>query len=165
MSRKVVITCALTGSQDTCAKNPAIPANPQEIADSAIEAAKAGAAVVHIHVRDPQTKLASMDEALYAEVVERIKNSDTDAIINLTTGPGARYVPGADDPAVPDPDTTLKSPAVRVQHILNIKPPVCTLDVATLNFGEQVFMNTPAHLREMADAIHVPRGEAGDRSV
>jgi uncharacterized protein (DUF849 family) len=63
-------------------------------------------------------------------------------------------VPGADDPAVPDPDTTLKSPAVRVQHILNIKPPVCTLDVATLNFGEQVFMNTPAHLREMADAIH-----------
>jgi len=154
MSRKVVITCALTGSQDTCAKNPAIPASPQEIANSAIEAAKAGAAVVHIHVRDPETKLASMDEALYAEVVERIKESGTDAIINLTTGPGARYVPSDDDPATPGPETTLKSPEVRVRHILNLKPPVCTLDVATLNFGETVFMNTPAHLREMADAIH-----------
>ena len=153
MSRKVVITCALTGSQDTCAKNPAIPASPQEIATSAIDAAKAGAAIVHIHVRDPETKLASMDEALYAETVQRIKDSGTDVIINLTTGPGARFVPGADDPAVPDPSTTLKSPADRVAHIQSLKPPICTLDVATLNFGEQVFMNTPQHLREMGDMI------------
>ena len=97
MSRKIVITCALTGSQDTTAKNPAIPATPEEIATSAIDAAKAGASVVHIHVRDPETKLASMDEALYAEVVERIKDSGIDMIINLTTGPGARFLPGKDD--------------------------------------------------------------------
>jgi uncharacterized protein (DUF849 family) len=153
MSRKVVITSALTGSQDTCAKNPAIPATPEEIATSAIDAAKAGAAIVHIHVRDPETKLASMDEALYAEVVERIKDNGIDVIINLTTGPGARFLPGKDDPAVADPSTSLKSPADRVVHIQSLKPPICTLDVATLNFGEQVFMNTPQHLREMADMI------------
>ncbi|MCZ6515083.1 MAG: 3-keto-5-aminohexanoate cleavage protein [Acidobacteria bacterium] len=154
MPRKVVITCALTGSQDTCAKNPAIPASPEEIAQSAIDAAKAGASVVHIHVRDPETKLASMDEALYAEAVKRIGDSGSDVIINLTTGPGARYEPGGEDPAVPGPATTLKSPAERVKHILALKPPVCTLDVATFNFGESVFMNTPAHLREMADAMN-----------
>jgi uncharacterized protein (DUF849 family) len=153
MSRKVVITSALTGSQDTCAKNPAIPATPEEIATSAIDAAKAGAAIVHIHVRDPETKLASMDEALYAEVVERIKDNGIDVIINLTTGPGARFLPGKDDPAVADPSTSLKSPADRVVHIQSLKPPICTLDVATLNFDEQVFMNTPQHLREMADMI------------
>jgi uncharacterized protein (DUF849 family) len=154
MSRKVVITCALTGSQDTCARNPAVPASPEEIATSAIDAAKAGAAIVHIHVRDPETKLASMDEALYAEVVNRIKDSGSDVIINLTTGAGARFAPGEDEPLPPGPETTLKSPAVRVKHIETLKPPICTLDVATLNFGETVFMNTPAHLREMADAIN-----------
>lgn len=153
MSRKVVITCALTGSQDTCAKNPAIPASPEEIATSAIDAANAGASVAHIHVRDPETKLASMEEHLYAETVDRIKASGSNVIINLTTGPGARFVPGKDDPAVPDPSTTLKSPAERVKHILSIKPPVCTLDVASFNFGEQVFVNTPEHLREMGDMI------------
>ena len=153
MSRKVVITCALTGSQDTSAKNPAVPATPQEIATSAIDAANAGASVVHIHVRDPETRLASMEEHLYAETVDRIKDSGTNVIINLTTGPGARFVPGKDDPAVPDPSTTLKSPAERVKHIQSIKPPICTLDVASFNFGEQVFVNTPEHLREMGDMI------------
>ena len=153
MSRKVVITCALTGSQDTCAKNPAIPASPEEIATSAIDAANAGASVVHIHVRDPETKLASMEEHLYAETMDRIKDSGTNVIINLTTGPGARFVPGKDDPAVPDPTTTLKSPAERVKHVLSLKPPICTLDVASFNFGEQVFVNTPEHLREMGDMI------------
>ena len=121
MSRKVVITCALTGSQDTCAKNPAIPASPEEIATSAIDAANAGASVVHIHVRDPETKLASMEEHLYAETVERIKDSGTNVIINLTTGPGARFIPGKDDPAVPDPSTTLKSPAERVKHVRSLQ--------------------------------------------
>ena len=153
MSRKVVITCALTGSQDTCGKSPAVPASPEEIATAAIDAANAGASVVHIHVRDPETKLASMEEHLYAETVERIKDSGTNVIINLTTGPGARFVPGKDDPAVPDPSTTLKSPAERVKHVLSLKPPICTLDVASFNFGEQVFVNTPEHLREMGDLI------------
>ena len=153
MSRKVVITCALTGSQDTCGKNPAIPASPEEIAQSATDAANAGASVVHIHVRDPETKLASMDERLYAETVERIKDAGTNVIVNLTTGPGARFVPGKDDPAIPDPTTTLKSPAERVKHVLSLKPPICTLDVASFNFGEQVFVNTPEHLREMGSMI------------
>lgn len=153
MSRKVVITCALTGSQDTCGKNPAVPATPEEIAQSAIDAANAGASVVHIHVRDPETKLASMEEHLYAETIERIKDAGTDVIINLTTGPGARFLPGKDDPSVPDPKTTLKAPAERIKHILSLKPPICTLDVASFNFGEQVFVNTPEHLREMGSAI------------
>ena len=153
MSRKVVITCALTGSQDTCGKNPAVPASPEEIATAAIDAANAGASVVHIHVRDPETKLASMEEHLYAETVDRIKDSGTNVIINLTTGPGARFVPGKDDPAVPDATTTLKSPAERVKHVLSLKPPICTLDVASFNFGEQVFVNTPEHLREMGKLI------------
>ncbi len=153
MSRKVVITCALTGSQDTCSKNPAVPATPEEIAQSATDAANAGASVVHIHVRDPETKLASMEERLYAETVERIKDAGTNVIVNLTTGPGARYVPGKDDPAIPDPTTTLKSPAERVKHVLSLRPPICTLDVASFNFGEQVFVNTPEHLREMGSMI------------
>ncbi len=153
MSRKVVITCALTGSQDTCSKNPAIPATPEEIAQSAIDAANAGASIVHIHVRDPETKLASMEEHLYAETVERIKDAGTNVIINLTTGPGARFVPGKDDPSIPDPTTALKSPAERVKHVLSLKPPICTLDVASFNFGEQVFVNTPEHLREMGKLI------------
>ncbi|GAB4226308.1 MAG: 3-keto-5-aminohexanoate cleavage protein [Methyloligellaceae bacterium] len=153
MSRKVVITCALTGSQDTARRNPAVPVTPEEIATAAIDAANAGASVAHIHVRDPETKLASMDEALYAEVVQRIKDSGSNIIINLTTGPGARFVPGKDDPSVPDPSSTLKGPAERVKHIVSLKPPICTLDVATFNFGDQVFTNTPAHLRVMADMI------------
>lgn len=153
MPRKVVVTCALTGSQDTSRKNPAVPVSPEQIAQSALDAAKAGAAVVHIHVRDPETGLASMDEAHYRETYDRIKDAGSDVIVNLTTGPGARYNPGDGDPLEPGPGTSLKSPAARVAHILKLKPPVCTLDVATLNFGETVFMNTPKHLREMADAI------------
>jgi uncharacterized protein (DUF849 family) len=151
MSRKVVITCALTGSFDTRSKNPAVPVTPEEIANSALEAAKAGAAVVHVHVRDPKTTLASMEFDLYRETVERIREKNGDVLINLTTGPGGRFVPGKEDPAIPGPGTSLRTPAVRLRHVEQIKPPICTLDVATLNFGEHVFLNTPAHLREMAD--------------
>ena len=96
MSRKVVITCALTGGADSVSKSPAVPVTPEQIANSAIEAANAGAAVVHIHVRDPETGKASMAQELYSEVVERIRGDGPDMVINLTTGPGARFVPGAD---------------------------------------------------------------------
>ena len=99
MQRKVIISCAVTGSADYPGKNPAVPVTPPQIAQSAIDAAKAGAAMVHIHVRDPQTTKPSMDEALYREVVERIRASGIDVLINLTTGPGARFVPGDDDPS------------------------------------------------------------------
>ena len=95
MQRRVIIACAVTGSADTPARNPAVPVTPRDIAASAIDAAKAGAAIVHIHVRDPQTTRPSMDGALYREVVERIRASGTDVLINLTTGPGARFRPSA----------------------------------------------------------------------
>ncbi|WP_165795663.1 3-keto-5-aminohexanoate cleavage protein, partial [Methylobacterium frigidaeris] len=94
MSRKTVITCALTGSFDTASKNPAVPVSPQAIAQSALEAASAGAAIVHIHVRDPETGKPSMDLALYREVVERIRERNADVVLNLTTGAGGRYVAG-----------------------------------------------------------------------
>src|SRR5215468_3672615 len=98
MQRKVMISCAVTGSADSPGKNPAVPVTPQQIAQSCIDAAKAGAAIVHIHVRDPKTTRPSMDLALYRETVERIRASGADVLINLTTGPGARFIPGADNP-------------------------------------------------------------------
>lgn len=154
MSRPVVITCALTGGADISArKNPAVPVTPAEIAASALEAAGAGAAVVHIHVRDPATTAPSMELAHYREVVERIRERDADVILNLTTGAGGRFTPGPDDPAQPGPGTTLATPEARTRHVAALRPEVCTLDIATMNFGEHVFMNTPAHLRAMAGLI------------
>ena len=153
MQRKVIISCAVTGSADSPGKNPAVPVTPPQIAQSCIDAAKAGAAVVHIHVRDPQTTKPSMDAALYREVVERIRASGLDVLINLTTGPGARFVPGDDDPSQPGPGTVFKRPEERVRHVLELRPDICSLDMGSLNMGPIVFMNTPAHLQTMATAI------------
>jgi len=153
MQRKVMISCAVTGSADTRSRNPAVPVTPNEIAASAIDAAKAGAAIVHIHVRDPQTGRASRDGALYREVVERIRSSGSDVIINLTTGPGARFVPGAEDPLKPGPGSTLSLPAERVRHVVELEPEICSLDMGSMNMGGRVFINTPAHLEAMAVAI------------
>src|SRR5258708_37295391 len=121
MQRKVMIACAVTGSADTPARNPAVPVTPREIAASAIDAAKAGAAIVHIHVRDPKTTRPSMDLALYREVVERIRASGTDVLVNLTTGPGARFIPGDDDPLHPGPATNIKPPPQRVAHAIELR--------------------------------------------
>lgn len=153
MQRKVMISCAVTGSADTPGRNPAVPVTPQQIAQSAIDAAKAGAAIVHVHVRDLQTTRPSMELALYREVVERIRDSETDVLINLTTGPGARFVPGKEDPEKPGPGTTLRLPAERVRHVLELKPDICSLDMGSLNMGPHVFVNTPSHLEAMAVAI------------
>jgi uncharacterized protein (DUF849 family) len=153
MQRKVMISCAVTGSADTPGRNPAVPVTPSQIADSAIDAAKAGAAIVHIHVRDPKTTKPSMDPALYREVVARIRDSGTDVLINLTTGPGARFTPDDDDPSKPGPDSVLKSPADRVRHVVELKPDICSLDMGSLNMGDRVFVNTPKHLQQMAAAI------------
>ncbi|HXF89646.1 MAG TPA: 3-keto-5-aminohexanoate cleavage protein [Xanthobacteraceae bacterium] len=153
MQRKVMISCAVTGSADTPAKNPAVPVTPAQIAASAIDAAKAGAAIVHIHVRDPKTGKPSMDGTLYREVVERIRSSGTDVLINLTTGPGARFVPGEADPLTPGPGTTLRRPEERVYHVLELRPELCSLDMGSFNMGDRVFVNTPAHLQQMAIAI------------
>jgi uncharacterized protein (DUF849 family) len=151
MSRKTVITCALTGSFDTPSKNPAVPVTPEQIATSALHAAKAGAAVVHIHVRDPKTTKPSMELSLYREVVERIRDKNDQVVLNLTTGPGGRFIPDPAEPRRAGEGTTLTTPAARMRHVEELKPPICTLDVATMNFGEHAFLNMPAHLREMAD--------------
>jgi uncharacterized protein (DUF849 family) len=153
MARAVIVSCAITGGGNTVGKHPAIPVTPAQIAQSSIEAAAAGAAIVHIHVRDPATGNPSMDPALYREVVQRIRDSGTDVIVNLTTGPGARYIPGEDDPAIGAPGSTMRSPDIRTAHVAELRPEVCSLDVATFNFGDHVFMNTPAHLKRMAANI------------
>src|SRR5215213_9765746 len=153
MARKVMISCAVTGSADTPGRNPAVPVTPEQIANSCLDAAKAGAAIVHIHVRDPKTTKPSMDKALYRETVERIREKNSDVLINLTTGPGARFFHGDKDPSKPSADSVLRGPAERVQHVMEIKPEICSLDMGSLNMGDRVFVNTPTHLKAMALAI------------
>jgi len=153
MTQKTVITCAVTGSAPTTGKNAAVPVTPEQIAQSSIEAWRAGASVVHIHVRDPETGAPSMAYELYEEVTERLRASESDVLINLTTGPGARLRPGMDDPFDFQEGSVMKSPAERVAHIEKLKPDICSLDVATMNFNQHVFMNTPDHLAVMADRI------------
>ena len=153
MQRKVIISCAVTGSADTPGRNPAVPVTPEQIANSALDAAKAGAAIVHIHVRDPQTSKPSMDIAHYREVVERIRASGSDVLINLTTGPGARFTHDENDPSKPGPGSVLKSPEQRVRHVVELMPDICSLDMGSLNMGDRVFVNTPSHLQRMAEAI------------
>jgi len=153
VNRKTIITCAVTGGADTVGKHPAIPVTPAQIATAAIEACKAGAAIAHIHVRDPETGKPSMENQLYGEVVRRIRESGSPIIINLTTGAGARFYPSDNDPATGDRMTTLTTPARRVEHVLELKPEICSLDMGSFNFGDWVFINTPKHLSQMARAI------------
>src|SRR3989440_2414097 len=148
-----MISCAVTGWADVPGKNPAVPVTPEQIASSAIDAAKAVAAIVHIHVRDPKTGLPSMDGAHYAEVVDRIRSSGTDVVINLTTGPGGRFSPSPNNPMKPGPGTTLRTPRQRVQHVLDLKPEICSLDMGSMNMGPNVFVNTPPILEAMATDI------------
>lgn len=152
--RAVIITCAVTGGGDTVGKHPAIPVTPEQIAGSALEAAAAGAAIVHIHVRDPKTGKPSANLDYYREVVERIRATNQSVIINLTTGAGARFIPSVEDPKVGGEGTTLLSPDARTRHIAALRPEICTLDITTMNFGEMVFVNTPRDLRAMAKTIN-----------
>jgi uncharacterized protein (DUF849 family) len=153
MNRKVMISCAVTGSADTPGRNPAVPVTPQQIAESAIDAAKAGAAIVHIHVRNPETTRPSMEFDHYREVFERIRDSGVDVVINLTTGPGARFAPGLDDPLKVGPATTLRSVQERVQHVVKLRPEICSLDMGSMNMGNNVFVNSVGYLEAMATAI------------
>ena len=127
--------------------------HPRDIAREVIAAARAGAAIAHIHVRDPQTGSYSMELELYREVVGRIRDSGTDIVINLTTGAGARFIPGADDPRIGAPESSLAHPEARVAHVLDLKPELCSLDVATMNFGRHAMVNTPDHLARMAEMV------------
>ncbi len=154
MGRKVIITCAVTGGADTVTRNPAIPVTPRAVADACLEAARAGAAVAHIHVRDPGTGRASMKLELYREVVGRVRDSGVDVVLNLTTGVGGNFVPSDSDPRTAATGTTVVSPEERLAHIIDLKPELCSLDMGSMNKAENtVFINTPKQLRAMARAI------------
>jgi uncharacterized protein (DUF849 family) len=156
MNTEVIITCAVTGAGDTAGKHPGLPVTPEQIATAAIEAARAGAAIAHCHVRDPQTGKGARDPALYREVVERIRASDTDVVINLTAGMGGDFEVGPDEaPTRPGPATDLVGPLERLIHVEELRPEICSLDCGSLNFGEGnlVVINTPPHLRAGARRI------------
>jgi len=152
--KPTILTCAVTGTFPTRAHNPALPVTPEEIAVSCIGAAKAGAAVCHIHVRDPESGAPSMKLEYYREVMQRIRASGTDLIINLTTGPGGRFVPSDADPAKAAPGSLLTTPEIRTEHIVELKPEICTLDLNTMWFGGGAVINTPRNLRIMAERMY-----------
>ena len=152
MNREVFITCAVTGSGSTQDRSPNVPRSPKEIADSAIAAGKAGAAIVHCHVRDPDTGVPSRDLRYYREVTDRIRDSETDVVLNLTAGMGGDMVFGSlDDPLALSNSTDMAGAEERVAHIAECLPEICTLDCGTMNFAEAnyVMTNTPGMLTEM----------------
>ncbi|MFN8156377.1 MAG: 3-keto-5-aminohexanoate cleavage protein [Candidatus Nanopelagicales bacterium] len=155
MSTSAFITCAVTGSGDSTGASDKVPVTPEQIADSAIEAAQAGAAVVHIHVREPATGKGTRTPAYYREVVERVRASSTDVILNLTTGMGGDLVLGAVEQPLPvdDAGTDMAGATERMVHVAELLPEICTLDCGTMNFaagGEYIMVNTPGMVREMA---------------
>ncbi|MFD6593626.1 3-keto-5-aminohexanoate cleavage protein [Streptomyces coelicoflavus] len=155
MTDNVIITCALTGAGDTVRKSPHVPVTPEQIARNAVEAAGAGAAVVHIHVRDPETGAPSRDPKLYREVVERVKETGTDVVINLTAGMGGDLVIDPDDPLTHLPGTDLAGGLERLPHVEDLLPDICTLDCGSLNFGDgsNLYVSTPDMLRAGARRI------------
>ena len=158
MNWNAFVTCAVTGSGETTGKSDKVPVTPEQIANSAIEAAKAGAAVVHIHVRDPKTGRGSRSTELYAEVVDRIRSSDVDVVINLTAGMGGDLVLGGDENVLPlNPDgTDMAGATERLDHVTKLLPEICTLDCGTMNFasgGDYIMTNTPSVLRKMAKIV------------
>ena len=156
-NRKVFITCALTGAGDTTARSDKVPVTPRQIADAAIEAAEAGAAVVHIHVRDPETGKGERDPALYAEVVQYIRESGIDIVLNTTAGMGGDLTLGSTEQPLPplEEGTDMAGAKERLAHVEEILPEICTLDCGTMNFGEgdYIMVNTPAMLQ--ASAAHI----------
>jgi 3-dehydrocarnitine:acetyl-CoA trimethylamine transferase len=151
-TKEVIITAAITGSFGDKTKNSQMPVTPKEIADNAIAAHDAGAAVAHIHVRDPKTGQPAMELELYREVVDRIRSA-CDMIINLTTGAGARIVPDEGERVGLGAGTTWSSPEKRMEHVVALKPEICSLDVGSVNFGTRVFANIVPHVEEMAKII------------
>ncbi|MFC4342731.1 BKACE family enzyme [Cupriavidus numazuensis] len=152
MSTPTILCCAVTGNITTRAQHPGLPCTPEEIANACVDAARAGAAIVHIHVRHPDGR-PSMELEHYREVVQRIRSSDVDLVINLTTGPGQRFIPSEDDPKIAAPGTTLMRPEPRVAHIVALRPEICSLDLNTMFSGSSVVINTPSNVRTMAAMI------------
>ena len=158
MNTEAFITCAITGAGDTTSRSDLVPVTPEQIADSAIGAARAGAAVVHIHVRDPETRQGSRDVSLYRRAVEIIRAADVDAVINLTAGMGGDLVLGGPQAPLPlaDDGTDMVGATERLAHVAELRPEICTLDCGTMNFaagGDYVMTNTPDMLRTMAAEI------------
>ncbi|MCI3208608.1 MULTISPECIES: 3-keto-5-aminohexanoate cleavage protein [Pandoraea] len=151
--KPTILTCAITGNLTKPEQTPHLPISPTQIAEESLAAADAGAASVHLHVRDPKTGAPSMDLDLYAKAVEIIRSHRPELIINLTTGPGGRFVPGEDDPRVAGPGTTLLPPLARIEHVVALRPDICSLDLNTMNSGDQVVINTPKNVAKMAEAI------------
>lgn len=157
--QKTIITCAITGNITTPEQHAGLPVTPEQIAQACLDAERAGAAIVHVHVRHPDTGRPSMELAHYQEVVERIRAANKSLIINLTTGPGGRFVPSQEDPKVAAPGTTLMGPEPRVEHVRVLQPDICSLDLNTMYSGSSVVINTPGSVERMAQIIN----EAGVR--
>jgi 3-dehydrocarnitine:acetyl-CoA trimethylamine transferase len=158
MNWEVFVTCAVTGVGDTTGRSDRVPVTPEQIADSALEAASAGAAVVHIHVRDPDSGKGARDPRLYKEVVERIRAADVDVVVNLTAGMGGDLVLGSDEAPLPpnDDGTDLIGATERLEHVAELLPEICTLDFGSMNFaagGDYLLVNTPGMLRAMARRV------------
>ena len=156
MNTEAFITCAVTGVGATTSRSELVPVTPEQIADAALEAARAGAAIVHLHVRDPQSGGPSRDPVLYREVVERLRTSATDVVLNLTAGMGGDLVlGGVDAPLPPVSGTDMAGATERLEHVRELRPEICTLDCGTMNFaeGDYVMTNTTSMLREMARRV------------
>lgn len=152
MADPTIVTCAVTGNITTVQQTPYLPCTPEQIVNASLAAARAGAAIIHIHVRYPDGR-PSMELAHYREVVERLRAAEEDVIINLTTGPGGRFIPSDDDPKIAAPGTTLLPPERRVEHIEALRPEMCSLDFNTMYSGTSVVINTPRNLKIMASRI------------
>ena len=151
---KTILTCAVTGNLTRPDQNPNLPITPEQIAQACLDAAAAGgAAIVHIHVRHPDGR-PSMELTHYREAVRLIRAKNDALILNLTTGPGGRYQPSDDNPAVAGPRTNFLPPLRRVEHIADLRPDIATLDLNTMTFGAETVINTPRNVRIMAEAIY-----------
>lgn len=153
MNTNTILTCAITGAGNTVDKSPHVPVTPQAIAQSALEAAEAGAAIAHIHVRDPHTGQGARELHLYEEVVSRIREVNTDLIINLTAGMGADFIPAHEDPGQAGEGSDMADAFQRVAHVLELKPELCTLDCGSMNYADSAYVATPEQLRVMAGLI------------
>lgn len=153
MAQKTILTVAVTGNLTTLEQHPGLPCTPEQIATAALESAKAGASVAHIHVRYPDGR-PSMELAHYREVVERIRDGNPKLIINLTTGQGGRFVPSREDPKIAGPGTTIVHPLRRVEHVVALKPDIATLDLNTMFSGTAAVINTPENVTIMANEIY-----------
>ncbi|TDQ40868.1 3-keto-5-aminohexanoate cleavage protein [Aureibacillus halotolerans] len=153
MNKKVMLSCAVTGAGDTTAKSPHVPITPKEIADSAIKAAKAGATIAHIHVRDPETGRSSHDVKLFQETVERIRESETDVIINITSGGGGDWIPSQEDPTKGGEGTDIQTPEERHEPIAKLLPEMCTIDCGSINFGNMLYVSPTDWLEKQARLV------------